>query len=82
MTTCSALFIAFHELFGKQRWGYNPSAEMCVCQKMRRTDSHVVEDTPATVGVTGAQTLGTCTVLLAGLHRDLSHLKQRNDREG
>lgn len=34
----------------------------------------VVQDTPAAVGVSGAQTLGTRRVLLAGLHRNLSHL--------
>lgn len=50
-------------------------------EKIKETDSHVVEHTPATVGVTGAQTLSTCTVLLTGLHGDLSHLNQRNDRE-
>lgn len=50
--------------------------------KKGKTHSHVVQDTPAAVGVTGAQTLGTCSVLLTRLHRDLSHLKQSDDRRG
>lgn len=49
---------------------------------MREQNSHVVQDTPAAVRVTGAQALDACAVLLTGLHGDLSHLKQRNERVG
>lgn len=48
---------------------------VCVCEKIKGTDSHVVQDTPAAVGITGAEALSTCAVLLAGLHGDLDHLK-------
>lgn len=38
-------------------------------------DSHVVENTPAAVRITRAQTFCTCAVLLAGFHWDLGHLQ-------
>lgn len=50
-------------------------------EKLEAADSHVIEDTPATVGVTRAQALSTCAVLLTGLHGDLRHLQQSNDRK-
>lgn len=37
--------------------------------------SHIVQDTPATVGVPGAQTFPTGLVLLAGLNGNLGHLQ-------
>lgn len=64
---------------------FNPSAVWSVCgrgRKWRGQNSHVVQDTPAAVRVTGAQTLGAGAVLLTGLHGDLSHLKQRDERAG
>jgi len=54
---------------------------MWALEKIKAKDSHVIQDTPATVGITRAQTLSTCTVLLAGLYRDLDHLNQRNDKK-
>ena len=36
--------------------------------------SHVVQDTPATVGVSRTQTLSTCPILLTRLNGDLCHL--------
>lgn len=48
-------------------------------EKKREHDSHVVQDTPAAVRVTRAQTLGTCAVLLAGFHGNLGHLMETNE---
>lgn len=42
---------------------------------------HVVEDTPSTVRVSGAQTLPASGVLLAALHRDSHHLDRKTCRE-
>lgn len=49
---------------------------MCECVDVSvGEDSHVMQDTPATVRVSRAQTLGTCGVLFTGLHRNLDHLE-------
>lgn len=48
---------------------------------MKGVDSHVVQDTPATVWVTRAQALSTVRILLTSLHRNLGHLKHRKDRQ-
>lgn len=52
-------------------WGY---------EKIKGIDSHVVQHTPATVGITSAEALNTCTILFTGLHWDLDHLERRNDK--
>lgn len=43
---------------------------------------HVMEDTPSTVGVSGAQTVPTSGVLLAALHWNPHHLETRRQRGG
>lgn len=39
---------------------------------------HIVQDTPATVRVSRAQTRSTGSVLLAALHRDTGHLSEKH----
>ena len=43
---------------------------------------HIVEDTPSTVRVSGAQTLPTSGVLLAAFHWDSNHLGGERERMG
>lgn len=52
---------------------------MCVCEG-EDNNSHVVQNTPATVGITRAEALSTRTVLLTGLHWDLDHLDQKRGK--
>lgn len=51
-----------------------------VYRKIMGMDSHVVQHTPATVGISSTEALSTRTVLFTGLHRDLDHLEQKNDQ--
>lgn len=67
------LFVKCEAVDDMKKSGLNNTKQNLMCL---RFVLHVVEDTPAAVRVSGAQTCSACCVLSAALHRYPRHLRQ------